>query len=1553
MRRIATLSLLMSLLSGAAHAAPEAAPGVVLVRWRASMRTAERASVREALGATVDREYAAIGVERLELSAVSVEEALLRLAQDPRVEFAEPDFLVRVARVPDDPRFPEQWALQNTGQSGGTAGADVRAVRGWDIGTDARAVVVGVVDTGADLLHPDLAANLWVNAGEIAGNGLDDDANGYVDDVHGYDFLNRDGDPSDDYGHGTHVSGIIAARGDNGIGVSGVAWQGRVMVLKFLGSNGSGPTSAAVEAILYATRMGAHIVNHSWGGGPYSQTLYEAFQAAGRAGVLSVIAAGNQGVDLDVQPVYPASFDDPTILTVAATDESDALAPFSNRGAISVHVAAPGTAILSLAPRGQYSLNSGTSMAAPLVAGAMALLLAHEPSLDAIALRQRMIASALPLPSLLGRTVSGGRLDLVRLLSTPEDEPPSRIVDLRVDQIGSHAAWLEWTAPGDDGDLGRADRYLLRIATGPVGSVPFEAMSPVPSPEPSEAGFSERVRIGGLEAETAYWAQVRAMDDQGNAGALSSPVEFTTRPPPRASLDVTLVESDLPAGESERHVVMLSNPSSGTLEWSFARPQLETSGGGPASTEGYEVWGLGAGPKPRFDWVAPGAEAAAVALEGDEGLSAPIELPFPFPYFGLEYRSFRISSNGFLTFLGEDPAPQPVALPSPLAPPSSIAPFWADLDPGPSERRVWIQSDPLRVVITWQETHAFGSPAEPLTFQVWMLRTGEVRFQYLTLSGRSSIASAGLQGPLVSKGVRVAFREATLGDSLAIRLRPSLRWARAAPVAGVLGPGESTPITIDLETRGLGDGVQQGVLSMLTDSPVEPALGIEARVLARAAPHLVASHTALDFGIRPRGREAVRLLSVANEGALSAQVGSVRVVGQDFATPDVSFTLEPGEARSLPVHFLPTQATGLSGVLSVHSDDPQLPRADVVLSGEALEPPEFVLSEASVTGIAAAGARAGAERDQRVLTLANPGGMALPWRLSAIAGARPEPPLDGLSAAPHALGGPDAAGYRWRSSEEPGAPPFEWLEIRDVGRRLFGGADDSVHTGLPLPFEFPFYGRTFAGISVCTNGWMAFESTTPLREGRPLPDPAAPLGLIAPFWADLDARITSGAGGIFAHERDGRFIVEWTEVRRFGTAERFSFQVWLWPDGRIDYLYRSMSGTRAGATIGLQDADGLRGSTIAHETALARDSLRLSIRATPDWLTASRYAGVLQPGETDTLHIALAATALESGRWTGALRFESEALEPRVVSLPCTLLAGATPMEASVAPRRWRAASEQPFVEFEADSEATRPGVLWLDDVPLEVVEAQPLPSGRVRIRVEADRLMPALATGDTPRRFALRSPTRGWRVADLPLEVLSLPLEVSGLPGEAEAPPAEQVAGETRTLAWVPSSAGSELAAWLRTAPGVWERLASSDGPGIELRWPRALAAARIELVESSAGEVVGVWRSAAFAIREGSAPALPERLALALRGAHPARPPVALELSLPAASVVRADVFDARGARVRELVRASFVAGRHSLVWDGRLSRGEAAAPGVYLIRARTGSGDITRRVVLLGRP
>ena len=380
---------------------------------------------------------------------MTVEDAVAQARRDPRVEYAEPNFLCyKTDTTPNDPFFGEMWGLKNSGPSTTSvkAGADIEAIRAWDLTTGSETVVVAVIDTGVFLQHADLAANAWVNPREIANNGVDDDANGLVDDVNGWNFFANNNrvytDPSVD-GHGTHVAGTIGAVGNNGLGVTGVAWHVKVMSLKFLDRT-PGSIDGAVRAINYVVeqkRRGVNVkvINASWISSGDSRALHDAIAAAGSAGILFVCAAGNGGADSvgdnnDSTPTLPAAWTDlPNLISVAALDSGDNLAPFSNYGSVSVSVAAPGVGILSTYPpdgssaSGSYAYMEGTSMATPHVTGIAALLAARYPSMVPAEIRQRIITTVQPLPGLVGRVSAAGRVNAYNALTNaiPAAERPA------------------------------------------------------------------------------------------------------------------------------------------------------------------------------------------------------------------------------------------------------------------------------------------------------------------------------------------------------------------------------------------------------------------------------------------------------------------------------------------------------------------------------------------------------------------------------------------------------------------------------------------------------------------------------------------------------------------------------------------------------------------------------------------------------------------------------------------------------------------------------------------------------------------------------------------------------------------------------------------------------------------------------------------------------------------------------------------------------------------------------------------------------------------------
>lgn len=418
-----------------------------------------------------------------------------QLASIGKIRSIQPDDIAATTSLTNDPRLAEQWAL-NQGSN-----ADINAPEAWDISTGSSDVVVAVIDSGVDYTHPDLAANIWTNPGEIAGNGADDDGNGYIDDTRGWDWANYDNNPADDNGHGTQVAGQIAAIGNNGIGVAGVTWNSRIMPLKFIDASGSGMTSNVISAIYYVidqkVRHGVNVraVNASFVSGMWNLAMQTAIEALRDQGILFIAGAGNGGADgvgdnNDASPVYPASYPVSNVISVAATTQTDQLASFSNYGLTSVHLAAPGVGIVSTAPGG-YGASSGTSDSVPFVSGAVALAASVKPGASATEIKSAILGGVDAVASLTGKMSSGGRLNLRRMLEilSPQlssGDGLSAVYYDNADLTGASISrkdptvYFDWSTNSPDATIGNdsfSARYTGQILAPASGAYTFTTIA--------------------------------------------------------------------------------------------------------------------------------------------------------------------------------------------------------------------------------------------------------------------------------------------------------------------------------------------------------------------------------------------------------------------------------------------------------------------------------------------------------------------------------------------------------------------------------------------------------------------------------------------------------------------------------------------------------------------------------------------------------------------------------------------------------------------------------------------------------------------------------------------------------------------------------------------------------------------------------------------------------------------------------------------------------------------------------------------------------------------
>lgn len=438
MKKLSVLGVLgLAVLSQAAFAkmaenAPFV-PGEVLVKVKPGLMGRFLAK-KSLLGAEVKKELNLVSGNYflLKSNQKSTSALVNELESLPEVFYAEPNYLYSIngfeSSAPVDPMYGKLWGLKNTGANEpdkngnisttpGVANADIGAEKAWSITRGSKKVVVAVIDTGIDYNHPDLKNNMWVNEKEIPGNGIDDDGNGYIDDIHGWNAEKDNGNPMDGNAHGTHCAGTIGAEHNNDNGVAGVMSDVRLMAVKFLSDSGSGSLADAVEAIDYATKMNVDIMSNSWGGGGYSQTLFDSITAAKNKGIVFVAAAGNDNSNNDSRPSYPAGYQVDNVISVASHTAQDTVSSFSNFGKRSVHVAAPGSNILSTTPGDKYKVFSGTSMATPHVSGVIGLLIAETGRMPVLDIRERLMATTVPVATYRKTTAAGGRVNAYNFLT--------------------------------------------------------------------------------------------------------------------------------------------------------------------------------------------------------------------------------------------------------------------------------------------------------------------------------------------------------------------------------------------------------------------------------------------------------------------------------------------------------------------------------------------------------------------------------------------------------------------------------------------------------------------------------------------------------------------------------------------------------------------------------------------------------------------------------------------------------------------------------------------------------------------------------------------------------------------------------------------------------------------------------------------------------------------------------------------------------------------------------------------------------------------------------
>ena len=1260
---------------------PRSIPGEVIVRWKRDAGPSERASLRAQMNAQRVREFKFIEAEHLRLPpGQSAADVIQRFRNNPRIEYIEPNYEITADLVPNDQRFPELYAMRNTGQTGGTAGADIKAVNAWDLFTGDPNLKIGVIDTGVDTNHVDLVANVWTNPGEIPGNLIDDDNNGYVDDVHGYDFVNNDGGPFDDNGHGTHCAGTIAGVGNNSIGVVGVNWQAKIVGIKFLSASGSGSTAGAISGIQYAITVGVRLTSNSWGGGGFSQALLDAINAAGAAGQLFIAAAGNSSQNTDVTPHYPSSYNSPYIVAVAATDHNDNLASFSNFGATSVDLAAPGVSILSCQPGGGYQLLSGTSMATPHVSGVVALAMGRFPSASNLQIKQLLLSAVDVKAQLAGKCLTGGRLNAFMTIAEPDTIPPGAISDLATVNPASNSIGLTWTATGDDGGTGRASSYEIRYSTSPItDEASFLAATLVAGgPDPQPAGSAESFEVGGLGFSTLYYFALRARDEFGSPGPVSNVAAGTTLGIPNLSATPTSFSANLLSGGQSNQTLTLGNTAAGTLDFTIPTPELQfsqpapyeyvpvgkgqedvrvgnpvTQGAGGPDGFGYRWIDSNEPGGPAFSWVDITGVGTQLPLTGDDSWSGPLAMGMDFPFYDNAFNSLRVHTNGFLSFTastGDFYDNQP--LPTSGGAANLVAPMWDDMDFGATPR-VYTHFDGTRFIVSWIGVPHYQTGG-PYSFQAILYPTGEIVYQYLSLGAITNSATVGIQNGAQNVGLTVAFNTNYLQNNLAVRIVPLRQWLSVTPTSGRILAGQSQDVQVRMDATGLDGGDFAGTIHILSNDPDGSPADLSATLHVTGAPDIAASPGSLAFGQVFVGAHPTRTLTVSNPGTDAL---NVNVVSSDptLATDVASFSLVPHAARNLIVTYSPTVPALLNATLTLQSNDPDTPNLAVPVTGEGVPAPAFSVSpeQFDVTLLTNTAT-------SQNLRVSNTGGsnyvftaeaeVITPSGTVVVKGDADNVDLEKgapdvqFGPAPLRAGGPDVFGYTYQDSDEPGGPVFSWVDISATGTAIPFNADDQNLGPFPVGFSFPYYGATVSQFRLCTNGWLTFTptntQTTFTNTSLPNSGTTVPPNLLAAFWDDLDYRPVPAPNARAYYQYDGtKLVIQFKAVPRrleSGTTATNDFEIILFPNGTIVYQYLTMNAVlKNSATIGTQNAARNDGLQVVFNANYVKNNLAIRFRPPARFLTVTPAGGTVAPGSFLDLTVGFNAAGLFGGLYNG------------------------------------------------------------------------------------------------------------------------------------------------------------------------------------------------------------------------------------------------------------------------------------------------------------------------------
>jgi hypothetical protein len=983
---------------------------------------------------------------------------------------------------------------------------------------------------------------------------------------------------------------------------------------------------------------------------------------------------------------------------------------------------------------------------------------------------------------------------------------------------------------------------------------------------------------------------------------------------------------------------------------------------------------------PTFDWVDITTVGTLIELDGDDYSYGPLPIGFNFPFYGNTFGEFYICTNGFISFTCDDDYYSNQPLPNDYyrVCENLLAPWWDDLKIDTGDYRTYYYYDGTRTVIEFYEV-ARLSTYDPgvFTFEVILYPNGKIVYQYLTMTGQIEDATIGIQNEAKDDGLTVVFNDTYMHDNLAVELAFVPDWLSANPASGTLPPGAFTDLNVLFNATELYGGWYHGGLNILSNDPYNGLVFVSADLHVTGAPDIAVDPLALDYGWLYISLAETLAVDVSNIGTDLLDVTMLTMDNPEFTTDLTPFALNPRESRTLEVVYTPVTEGMTTGTLTLYSNDGNEPEVHVSLSGEGVVPPEIEVDPDTLRAAAMQGLVV-----TRNLRITNEGGSDLTWDAGAFTASAMTPgdylelpkeeedPRPGHPAV-DGQGGPDAFGYTWIDSDEPGGPVFDWVDITGVGTLMPIDGDDETGGPYPIGFDFPFYGQSFGEFYACTNGFISFTDDEDYYGNQPLPNDGyrVPENLVAALWDDLTFRYEQRA---YYHYDGTRLIVQYVNVPVLGYYSEpfFDFEIILYPNGNIVFQYLTMAAPSAplnSCTIGIQNETRDIGLEVVYNSDYIHEDLAILISAAPEWLSLYPESGVIPAGEYQDVTVTFDARSLEDGLYEGVVNVSSNDLDEPMIHVPAYLIVD------------W---VEATFMDIDPNTLNLGSNGKWIDckmGIPAEFDPALFL--GYEAFLVAGDDTL------TPPERFSLEESDTGYyahfkwsrsAVQEMLSEGQEVEIAVAGevrdinwikgydyitvINPRMNHPNGGEVfdQGENIIVMWEPPTldnpdsytvlfSADEGVTWTEAASGITGLSVILDVPDVETEQ----ALYRVYALKN--GEPIGYDTSdLVFTINPdagaGVVDELPTVFALKQNWPNPFMGTTMLHFDIPKDVDVKLEVFDIRGRLVKSLVDRALPAGRYDIGWDGRDSQGRKAASGVYFYRIEAGQWSQTKRMVIV---